>query len=193
MVGPLNADGGRAPQDLTDCAALEQGAVHGAELKRLRAEGVEIAVPLREEPWGERLFQVTDPNGVIVQFVEWVTASDHRQVLRAGRTTGAARTASTRRRPSVSTGRSSLLKILPMCLFTAASLMNRCLARPASVRPSAISPSTSRSRGLSRSSGSWRSRTSWWITFGSTTVPPAATRSIAAVKSATALTRSLSR
>ncbi|NUR82638.1 MAG: glyoxalase [Nonomuraea sp.] len=31
----------------------------------------EITMPLREEPWGERLFQVTDPNGVIVQFVEW--------------------------------------------------------------------------------------------------------------------------
>ncbi|MFF9495173.1 VOC family protein [Streptomyces flaveolus] len=45
------------------------------EEKRLRAEGVEITMPLREEPWGERLFQVTDPNGVIVQFVEWVTPS----------------------------------------------------------------------------------------------------------------------
>ncbi|WP_328902273.1 MULTISPECIES: VOC family protein [unclassified Streptomyces] len=43
------------------------------EEKRLRAEGVDITMPLREEPWGERLFQVTDPNGVIVQFVEWVT------------------------------------------------------------------------------------------------------------------------
>ncbi|KJK52475.1 VOC family protein [Streptomyces sp. NRRL F-4428] len=43
------------------------------EEARLRAEGVEITMPLREEPWGERLFQVTDPNGVIVQFVEWVT------------------------------------------------------------------------------------------------------------------------
>ncbi|APE22560.1 MULTISPECIES: VOC family protein [Streptomyces] len=43
------------------------------EEQRLRAEGVEITMPLREEPWGERLFQVTDPNGVIVQFVEWVT------------------------------------------------------------------------------------------------------------------------
>lgn len=41
------------------------------EEKRLRAEGVEIVMPLREEPWGERLFQVADPNGVIVQFVEW--------------------------------------------------------------------------------------------------------------------------
>lgn len=46
-----------------------------AEEERLRAEGVEITMPLHEEPWGESLFQVTDPNGVIVQFVEWVTPS----------------------------------------------------------------------------------------------------------------------
>ncbi|GAB3987957.1 VOC family protein [Actinoallomurus acanthiterrae] len=46
-----------------------------AEEARLRAEGVAITMPLREEPWGERLFQVTDPNGVIVQLVEWVTPS----------------------------------------------------------------------------------------------------------------------
>lgn len=39
--------------------------------RRLREAGVEITMPLREEPWGERLFQVTDPNGVVVQFVEW--------------------------------------------------------------------------------------------------------------------------
>ncbi|MBB5854737.1 VOC family protein [Amycolatopsis umgeniensis] len=43
-----------------------------AEEKRLRAEGVEITLPLREEPWGERLFMVTDPNGVPVELVEWV-------------------------------------------------------------------------------------------------------------------------
>ncbi|MEU1574459.1 VOC family protein [Streptomyces collinus] len=47
-----------------------------AEEKRLRSEGVDITMPLREEPWGERLFQVTDPNGVVVQLVEWIT-SDH--------------------------------------------------------------------------------------------------------------------
>ncbi|MFE9825504.1 VOC family protein [Streptomyces sp. NPDC005791] len=46
------------------------------EEKRLRAEGVEITMPLREEPWGERLFQVTDPNGVVIQFVEWVSVPD---------------------------------------------------------------------------------------------------------------------
>jgi uncharacterized glyoxalase superfamily protein PhnB len=41
------------------------------ELARLRAEGVEITMPMREEPWGERAFQVTDPNGVIVQLLNW--------------------------------------------------------------------------------------------------------------------------
>lgn len=41
------------------------------EEKRLRDAGVEITMPLREEPWGERLFQITDPNGVVIQFVEW--------------------------------------------------------------------------------------------------------------------------
>ncbi|MFD7301322.1 hypothetical protein ACFV83_10425 [Streptomyces pharetrae] len=36
-------------------------------------------MPLREEPWGERLFQVTDPSGVIVRFVEWVTRGTQEQ------------------------------------------------------------------------------------------------------------------
>ncbi|MFD9405466.1 VOC family protein [Streptomyces sp. NPDC059989] len=42
-----------------------------AEEARLRGEGAPITMPLREEPWGERLFQLTDPNGVVVQLVEW--------------------------------------------------------------------------------------------------------------------------
>jgi uncharacterized glyoxalase superfamily protein PhnB len=45
-----------------------------AEHDRLVREGVEITTPLETEPWGERYFQVTDPNGVVVQFVEWVQA-----------------------------------------------------------------------------------------------------------------------
>ncbi|MGW5652804.1 VOC family protein [Streptomyces humi] len=48
-----------------------------AELARLTAEGVTITMPLREEPWGERAFQVTDPNGVIVQLVDWTTPTAH--------------------------------------------------------------------------------------------------------------------
>ncbi|MEV4374776.1 MULTISPECIES: VOC family protein [unclassified Nonomuraea] len=47
------------------------GGLDGQE-KLLRDAGVEITMPLREEPWGERLFQVTDPNGIVIQFVEWV-------------------------------------------------------------------------------------------------------------------------
>ena len=41
------------------------------ELARLQAEGVTITMPLTPEEWGERAFQVRDPNGVIVQLVDW--------------------------------------------------------------------------------------------------------------------------
>jgi uncharacterized glyoxalase superfamily protein PhnB len=41
------------------------------ELARLQAEGVAITMPLTVEEWGERAFQVRDPNGVIVQLVDW--------------------------------------------------------------------------------------------------------------------------
>lgn len=42
------------------------------EYARLQAAGVPIATPLETEPWGERYFQVSDPNGVIIQLVSWV-------------------------------------------------------------------------------------------------------------------------
>jgi catechol 2,3-dioxygenase-like lactoylglutathione lyase family enzyme len=45
-----------------------------AECARLHQEGVAITTPLQTEQWGERFFQVSDPNGVVVQFVQWVTA-----------------------------------------------------------------------------------------------------------------------
>lgn len=41
------------------------------ELARLRRAGVAITMPLTVEEWGERAFQVRDPNGVIVQLVDW--------------------------------------------------------------------------------------------------------------------------
>jgi uncharacterized glyoxalase superfamily protein PhnB len=41
------------------------------ELARLQSEGVAITMPLTVEEWGERAFQVRDPNGVIVQLVDW--------------------------------------------------------------------------------------------------------------------------
>ena len=42
-----------------------------AELARLTSEGVAITLPLQEEEWGERLFQIKDPNGVVVELLEW--------------------------------------------------------------------------------------------------------------------------
>jgi uncharacterized glyoxalase superfamily protein PhnB len=50
--------------------ALEVEDLEG-ELARLQAEGVAITMPLTPEEWGERAFQVRDPNGVIVQLVDW--------------------------------------------------------------------------------------------------------------------------
>ncbi|WP_371618939.1 VOC family protein [Streptomyces sp. NBC_00454] len=47
-----------------------------AEYERLRAEGVTIAMEPRVEPWGERVFLVADPNGVIIELVDWVDADD---------------------------------------------------------------------------------------------------------------------
>ena len=44
-----------------------------AEYARLEAEGVEFTTPIETEPWGERYFQVSDPNGIVIQLVTWVS------------------------------------------------------------------------------------------------------------------------
>jgi uncharacterized glyoxalase superfamily protein PhnB len=46
-----------------------------AEYERLVDDGVTIATPLETEEWGERYFQVTDPNGLVFQLVTWVDGS----------------------------------------------------------------------------------------------------------------------
>jgi predicted enzyme related to lactoylglutathione lyase len=43
-----------------------------AEYARLTAAGAPIVTPIETEPWGERYFQMEDPNGVILQLVGWV-------------------------------------------------------------------------------------------------------------------------
>ena len=48
-----------------------------AELTRLQAAGVTITMPLTAEEWGERAFQVRDPNGVIMQLVDWNGPTTH--------------------------------------------------------------------------------------------------------------------
>ncbi|WP_040813711.1 VOC family protein [Nocardia concava] len=42
------------------------------EYDRVRKEGVQIVTPIETEPWGERYFQTLDPNGIVVQLVQWV-------------------------------------------------------------------------------------------------------------------------
>lgn len=43
-----------------------------AEYARVRGEGVPIVTPIETEPWGERYFQALDPNGIVIQLVQWV-------------------------------------------------------------------------------------------------------------------------
>ena len=45
-----------------------------AEFTRLANDGLEFTTPIETEPWGERYFQVTDPNGIVIQLVQWVTS-----------------------------------------------------------------------------------------------------------------------
>jgi len=47
-----------------------------AEEERLRLAGVPITLPLQTEEWGEKLFMVTDPNGVVIQLVEWINKGE---------------------------------------------------------------------------------------------------------------------
>jgi catechol 2,3-dioxygenase-like lactoylglutathione lyase family enzyme len=43
-----------------------------AEYERLRLAVPDLGLVLRQEPWGERSVQLTDPNGIAVRLVEWV-------------------------------------------------------------------------------------------------------------------------
>ena len=47
-----------------------------AEYERVQSEGVAIITPIETEAWGERYFQTADPNGVVIQLVQWVEAPE---------------------------------------------------------------------------------------------------------------------
>ena len=87
------------------------------------------------------------------------------------------------------------MRMVRTCVSTVFSVTHRRRAMPAFVRPSAISASTSCSRGESSSSAlTWRGTpTSVATTCGSSAVPPSQTRRAASRKSSTSSTRSLSR
>ncbi|MBR7838387.1 VOC family protein [Actinospica durhamensis] len=42
-----------------------------AEHERLLREGADVTTALRLEPWGEWSLRLTDPNGIVIQLVEW--------------------------------------------------------------------------------------------------------------------------
>ena len=46
------------------------------EYARLQREGATVVTPIETEPWGERYFQMTDPNGVVYQLVQWVEPTE---------------------------------------------------------------------------------------------------------------------
>ncbi|MGE2713788.1 VOC family protein [Mycolicibacterium litorale] len=43
-----------------------------AAFESVRGGGAPVVTPPETEPWGERYCQFEDPNGIIVQFVQWV-------------------------------------------------------------------------------------------------------------------------
>lgn len=43
-----------------------------ARHEQLVAAGVDVVTPPETEPWGERFVQYRDPNGLVVQLVQWV-------------------------------------------------------------------------------------------------------------------------
>ena len=56
------------------------------ELARLQAGGVAITMPLTTGEWGERAFQVRDPNGVIARQARWqsvITSLPHGPRIRS--------------------------------------------------------------------------------------------------------------
>ena len=85
--------------------------------------------------------------------------------------------------------------MLVTCFSTACGVTTSTSAMPLFERPSAISSSTSRSRGVSASSGSSRRLrpNMCATTVGSSTEPRAAIRLTASAKSVKSVTRSLSR
>lgn len=45
------------------------------EWERLR-DAVTIVTPIETEPWGERYFQMLDPNGIVIQLVQWMDGAE---------------------------------------------------------------------------------------------------------------------
>jgi catechol 2,3-dioxygenase-like lactoylglutathione lyase family enzyme len=60
---------GQHPAGLCLAFLVEDAA---AEEARLRQEGIQIAEPLRDEPWGQRRFNVWSPEGVLIEVLQTI-------------------------------------------------------------------------------------------------------------------------
>jgi uncharacterized glyoxalase superfamily protein PhnB len=65
--GPFTGDGTFLTLQVEDASA---------EYERVRAAGLECALSLTEEPWGQRRFAATDPAGMWVDVVEQTEPAD---------------------------------------------------------------------------------------------------------------------
>ncbi|MFG2228241.1 VOC family protein [Streptomyces sp. NPDC048644] len=68
---PAMPDGFRT-QDTAGLCLGFQVADAAAEEATLRAAGVEIAEPLRDEPWGQRRFNVWGPEGILIEVLQTI-------------------------------------------------------------------------------------------------------------------------
>jgi hypothetical protein len=77
----------RAASSLASSSTTSKG-----ELAPLLRDGAAVTMPLTEEEWGEHALRVRDPNGVIVQLVDW-NPSPGADPVRDGRCRGVSSTA----------------------------------------------------------------------------------------------------
>ena len=63
---PFNGKGMYLTIEVADVDALYQ---------EIKAKGVDIAIELRDEPWGDRHFAIVDPNGIGIDLVKYAPPS----------------------------------------------------------------------------------------------------------------------
>lgn len=64
---PFNGEGMFVTIEVEDVDAL---------YKEIKTKGIPIKIELRDEPWGDRHFAITDPNGVNIDLVKYSVPED---------------------------------------------------------------------------------------------------------------------
>ena len=179
-MAKANLIGGEWVEGATIAADVNPSDLSDAVGEYAVADGAQVAVEHRTESLGALLTQQGHELRILAPTLQsdvepgiW-HATQHRNRYERRKVS----TASTRRWSSGAGARPSFPKMLVTCFSTARSVTTSCSAMAWFERPSAISSSTSRSRGVRSSSGSSRRArpSSWATTSGSSADPPSATR-----------------